>query len=345
MCYEGVRRYYKFKVTMECAVITTYRCNARCGMCNSWANPSKASEEFKPEILEKLPGGMHRLNITGGEPLLREDILEIVRVLDTKTGRLEISTNGYFVDRAMAVAERFPRTTFRVSVEGLPALNDKLRGLEGGFDHAMRTILRLKRLGIADVGFAMTISGDNCRDLLDLYALVAAMDLEFANAVVHNSFYFHKFDNEITNKEEVQEVLLRFIEQLLSSPRANLRKRVKDWFRAYLNLGLLRHVQGLERPIPCGAATDTFFVDPWGRVLACNGSPTPMIMGDLTAQPFEDIWNGERARAVRKQVKECEQNCWMTGTAVPAMRARPWVPLRWVVRNKMRVARGRPLSL
>ena len=195
-------------------------------MCNSWANPSKASEEFKPGILDKLPGGMHRLNITGGEPLLREDILEIVRALDRKTKRLEISTNGYFVDRAVAVAEQFPDITFRVSVEGLPALNDKLRGLEGGFDRAMRTVLRLKRLGIADIGFAMTISGDNCRDLLDLYALVAAMDMEFANAVVHNSFYFHKYDNEITNKEEVQAVLMKFIEQLLNSPRKNLRKKI-----------------------------------------------------------------------------------------------------------------------
>lgn len=330
---------------MECAVITTYRCNARCGMCNSWANPSKASEEFRPEILEKLPGGMQRLNITGGEPLLREDILEIVRILDKKTGRLEISTNGYFVDRAISIGEQFPDITFRVSVEGLPALNDKLRGLESGFDRALRTILRLKRLGIKDIGFAMTISGENCRDLLDLYTLVASLDLEFANAVVHNSFYFHKLDNEITNKEEVEAVLVRFIEQLLRSPRDNVRKRVKDWFRAYLNLGLLRHVQGLQRPIPCAAGTDTFFVDPWGRVLACNGSVAPMIMGDLTSQSFEEIWNGDRARAVRKQVAECSQNCWMTGTAVPAMRGRPWVPFWWVLRNKVRLALGRPLSL
>ena len=109
---------------MECAIITTYRCNAHCCMCHSWENPSRSSEEFDPAILEKIPAGMKRLNITGGEPMLRKDIREIVRILDTKTQRLEISTNGYFYDRIEAVAREFPDITVRVSVEGLPALND-----------------------------------------------------------------------------------------------------------------------------------------------------------------------------------------------------------------------------
>ena len=79
---------------MECAVITTYRCNARCMMCKAWENPSKASEEITPEIIDKIPGGHTRLNITGGEPTLRKDLEDIVAVLDKKTKRLEISTNG-----------------------------------------------------------------------------------------------------------------------------------------------------------------------------------------------------------------------------------------------------------
>jgi len=330
---------------MECAIITTYRCNARCGMCDIWKNPSKASEEFKPEILEKIPAGMQRLNITGGEALLRKDIAEIVRILDKKTKRLEISTNGYFFDRIETIAKEFPDITIRVSVEGLPALNDRLRGIQNGFDHAMRTVLRLKELGIKDIGFAMTISGENCYDLLDLYTLVASMDIEFANAVVHNSFYFHKLNNEIKNKKEIERIMLKFMERLLNSPRKNIKKKIKDWFRAYLNLGLLRHVQGEERPIPCGAGTDTFFLDPWGRVLACNGSVKPMIMGDLKTQTFVDIWGGEQAARAREQVKNCKQNCWMTGTAVPAMRKNPWEPIKWVLRNKFQIAQGKPLRI
>jgi MoaA/NifB/PqqE/SkfB family radical SAM enzyme len=310
-------------------------------MCNSWAHPSRISEEFKPEILEKIPAGMKRLNITGGEPMLRKDIREIVRILDKKSNRLEISTNGYFYDRIEAIAREFPDITVRVSIEGLPALNDSLRGIKDGFDRAMRSILRLKRLGLKDIGFAMTISGENCRDLMDLYTLVALMDVEFANAVIHNSFYFFKEDNRFENVDEIEEVMKGFIAALLRSPRSSLRKRVKDWFRAYLNLGLLRHVQGKQRTIPCGAGTDTFFLDPWGRVLACNGSAEPLIMGDLTTHSFAEIWNSEQAAMVRELVKNCDRDCWMTGTAVPAMRNEPVKPLIWVLRNKLRLLLGK----
>ena len=205
----------------------------------------------------------------------------------------------------------------------------------------MRTVLRLRRMGLEDVGFAMTISGENCRDLLDLYTLVAAMNVEFANAVVHNSFYFFKEDNVIENSAEVEERMKEFITALLRSTRASLRMRVKDWLRAYLNLGLLRHAQGRPRPIPCRAGTDTFFLDPWGRVLACNGSCEPLVMGDLTAQTFEEIWHSEQARLVREQVRDCTRHCWMTGTAVPAMRRAPWKPAWWVLCNKLRTMRGR----
>jgi MoaA/NifB/PqqE/SkfB family radical SAM enzyme len=288
---------------------------------------------------------MQRLNITGGEPMLRKDIEDVVRILDQKSNRLEISTNGFFYEKIEAIAKKFPNITIRVSIEGLPELNDRLRGIKNGFDHALRTILRLKQYGIKDIGFAMTLSGENCRDLLDIYSLVSEMDIEFANAIIHNSFYFYKNDNRIENVKEVQETMIRFMEALLMSPRKNLKRRFKDWFRAYINLGLLLYLKGEKRPMACGAGTDTFFIDPWGQIVACNGSPEPMIMGDLVTQSFDEIWQGDKAEKVRGMVKKCTQNCWMTGTAVPAMRKKPWVPIIWVIKNKIRLYKKLSLEL
>lgn len=330
---------------MECAVITTYRCNAKCGMCNTWQNPSNPFKEFKPEILKKLPHGMKRLNITGGEPFLRNDIEDIVGILSKKSNRLEISTNGYFYQRIEKICKEFPSLTIRVSIEGLPKLNDDLRGIKNGFDRALRAILRLNAMGVKDIGFAMTISGDNCYDLLDLYSLVSTMDIEFANAIVHNSFYFHKYDNSIDNAEKVEEQFIRYIKALLQSNRKSIKRRFKDWFRAYLNLGLLNHLKGNRRAIACGAGTDTFFVDPYGQMLACNGSKEPLVMGDLNHQSFSEIWNSRQADQMRSDVAQCDRNCWMTGTAVPAMRRRPWIPAFWVLKNKLNLALGRPLVL
>jgi MoaA/NifB/PqqE/SkfB family radical SAM enzyme len=309
-------------------------------MCNSWDFPSKSSEEFKPEILEKLPPRISRMNITGGEPALREDLLEIVRILDKRTCHLEISTNGYFTDRLLKVAEEYPHLTFRVSVEGLPRLNDELRGIKNGFDHALRTLLGLKHMGVKDIGLAIVISQNNIHDLLCLYELVSGLGVEFAQATMHNSFYFHKEDNRIENLDLVSETMKEFMIRLLTSRRRSFRMRVKDWFRAYINMGILRYMQGKVRPMPCGAATDFFFLDPWGKVLACNGSAEPWVMGDLTLQEFDAIWNSDEAKKVRQRVTECDRNCWMTGSAVPAMRNRIWVPILWVLRNKIRLMVG-----
>jgi MoaA/NifB/PqqE/SkfB family radical SAM enzyme len=321
---------------VECAVITTYRCNARCQMCDIWRNPTKPSEEFSPDILEKIPPGMVRLNITGGEPLLREDLRDIVAILDTKSDRVEISTNGYFTDRLVAIARQFPEITVRVSIEGLPERNDRLRGIRNGFDHALRSVLRLKELGIHDLGFATVISDQNAADLLDLYHLASGLGVEFSTSTLHNSFYFHKNDNAIADLDVALSHTRGYVDALLRSSRGNLRLRVKDWFRAYLNLGLIRHMLGERRTLPCGAATDTFFVDPWGRVVACNGSPEPWVMGDLNTQSFEEIWRSDQAEEARHKVAACEQNCWMMGTAVPALRRNlPRVAL-WVLRNKIR---------
>jgi MoaA/NifB/PqqE/SkfB family radical SAM enzyme len=309
-------------------------------MCNSWQFPSRSSEEFKPEILNKLPAKISRMNITGGEPALREDLMDIVEILDPRTKHLEISTNGYFTDRLLAVAEAYPHLTFRMSVEGLPKLNDELRGIRDGFDHALRTLLSLKHLGVKDIGLAIVISQNNIQDLLSLYELVSGLGVEFAQATMHNSFYFHKGDNKIENLDLVSETMKEFMVRLLTSKRASLRMRVKDWFRAYINMGILRYMQGKMRTIPCGAATDFFFLDPWGKILACNGSGDPWVMGDLTFQDFDDIWHSEQADKVRRQVAECDRNCWMTGSAVPAMRNKIWLPIMWVLRNKIRLMLG-----
>ena len=330
---------------MESAIIVTYRCNAQCQMCHTWKYPSKVSEEFPPQVLESLPSGQSKINITGGEPTLRKDLLDIVEVLHPKTSRLEIISNGSFPDRLLRVAERYPDMTFRISLEGLPRTSDEIRGLKNGFDNGLRAILGLVDLGVKDVGISMTISDNNVLDLIPFYHFAARMGLEFTQCVPHNSHYFHKHDNEIANMSAWETEVKRFIEALLKSKRRSLRLRVKDWFRAYLNLGLLLHVTEGRRPLTCGAGMDFFFVDPFGDVLPCNGMAEKHSMGSLCEHSFEEIWHSEQAETIRRQVRACDRGCWMIGSAVPAMRRNLLKPVTWVARNKIRLHLGKDVIL
>ena len=148
-------------------VIVTYRCNARCNMCNRYKAPSRPEEELSLDTLAKLPR-MYFTNITGGEPFIRRDLPEIVRELYKKSDRIVISTNGFFTDRILALAEEFPKVGIRVSIEGLQQTNDEIRGLPDGFNRGYETLKKLVDMRHPDVGFGMTVQDRNAPDLVPL---------------------------------------------------------------------------------------------------------------------------------------------------------------------------------
>jgi radical SAM protein with 4Fe4S-binding SPASM domain len=317
---------------VEASIITTYRCQNRCRMCSTWKFPTRPDEEFKPALLHKLPR-LSFCNITGGEPFLRDDIAEIVRILRDKSRRIVISTNGLLTDRILAVAAENPGIGVRVSLEGLAAANDELRGTPGGFDRGLRTLRELKRMGVKDIGFGITVSDRNAKDMLELYRLAKDLGFEFATAVVHNSFYFHKYDNAIRDRGTAAAGFETLCDDLLATGR------VKNWFRAYFNYGLINYIHRRPRLLPCGAGQDIFFLDPWGEILPCNGLEESVwfaSLGNLNERSFKEIWSSAQARRVREQVASCPKNCWMIGTAGPAMKKHILKPAAWVAREKLR---------
>ncbi len=325
------------------SLITTFRCNAKCNMCNIWKNPTKLSEEIDPSFYEKLPNGL-RINITGGEATIRQDIDKIFEVLYPKSVLLELSTNGYNTEKIVELANKYPKILIRVSVEGLPRINDEKRGLKDGFDHALRTMLELKKTKCKNIGFSVVISPDNYKDLLSLYELCVALDVELGNSAVHNSWYFHKADNQIESEEALKQHEL-FVKALLTSKRRCLKDRLKDYGRAYFNRSIHRRLRGDEagyRPA-CGALTDFFFIDPWGNVSPCNGSANQWIIGNIKEDSFENIMKSDKAKEALEKVKNCKRNCTFIVTERHDMVRRPWIPIKWILKNKWRTWRGQDL--
>ncbi len=326
----------------DMCIIVTYRCPMRCQMCNIWQNPTIKEKELTPKELEVLPN-VKFINITGGEPFVREDLEEIVEVAFRKSPRVVISTSGWYEDRIIKLAKRFPNIGIRISIEGLSRKNDELRGREGGFDKGLRILLRLREMGVKDVGFGITVSNHNSEDMLSLYRLAKQLGLEFATAAFHNSYYFHKGDNKITNKDEVCGNFEKLIELQLKE------KHPKSWFRAYFNMGLINYIEGGRRMLPCEAGSANFFVEPYGDVYPCNGLEEKYwkeSMGNIRTTPdFKQIWESEQAERVRAKVRKCPKNCWMVGTASPVMHKYIKYPLRWALKNKLRSLQGKPVCL
>ena len=309
-------------------VIVTYRCNARCNMCNRYKAPSKPEEEISIEAIKKLPQ-MYFTNITGGEPFIRTDLKDIVRELYKKSDRIVISTNGFFTDRIVDLCKEFPNIGIRISIEGLEETNNKIRGLENGFNRGYTTLKKLVEMGMKDVGFGMTVQDANAKDLVSLYNLSDQMNMEFATASLHNSFYFVEAKNIIKDRMMVGQAFEDLVNELLKS------NSPKKWFRAYFNHGLINYIFGQKRLLPCDMAFDTFFVDPYGDVMPCNGTKDKEVMGNINqVSNWEELWNSQQADAVRAKVRHCDRNCWMIGSVSPAMHKYIWVPVMWVLKHK-----------
>lgn len=308
-------------------VIVSYRCNARCNMCKRHQAPSEPGEEISVETIRKLPE-MYFTNITGGEPFIRADLKEIVRELDKKSDRIVISTNGFFTDRIVELCREFPHIGIRISLEGLEKTNNEIRGLPDGFRRGLNTLKKLREMGMKDVGFGMTVQDRNAPELLALYQLSDELNMEFATASLHNSFYFVETGNIIHDRPMVARNFEALINELLRS------RSPKKWFRAYFNHGLINYIYGQKRLLPCNMSFDTFFIDPYGDVMPCNGTEEKEVMGNLKRQSWEELWTSPEAEAVRRKVRCCDRRCWMIGSVSPAMRRYIWVPGLWVARHK-----------
>ena len=315
----------------EVCIILTYRCNAKCNMCDVWHYPTKAGEEIIVEDINKLPSGLRFINITGGEPFIRRDIEDIITAVRKKTNRIVISNNGFFTDRIVQLCTKYPDLGIRISTEGLQKTNDAIRGIPDGFDRTLKTLLTLRRMGINDIGFGMTVQDMNCKDLMPLYELSDALGYEFATATLHNSHYFHKLDNKINDKDMVCNEFSKLIKELLKS------WSLKKWYRAYFNYGLMNYIYGGKRFLPCEMGTESCFIDPSGDVLACNGMDVKVPMGNIREKSFEEIWNSAEADNVRNIVRSCQKQCWMVGSAAPVMKKYLLKPTFWVLKNKIRV--------
>ncbi|WP_254546999.1 TIGR04347 family pseudo-SAM/SPASM protein [Halomarina pelagica] len=149
---------------------TTRRCNLYCTHCYAAADtetaPGELSTEEGKRLLSDLADyGVPVVLFSGGEPLVRDDLAELVAYADERGIRPVLSTNGTLVtpERARRLRDAGLRYA-GVSVDGLPERNDAFRGAEGAFDAAVRGIRACLDAGLK-TGLRYTITERNAADL------------------------------------------------------------------------------------------------------------------------------------------------------------------------------------
>jgi len=161
----------------------TRSCNLRCVHCYSDSEPLKYEGELRTEEALRVVDDLAAFRVpvilwSGGEPLIRRDLLDLVSHAREKGIRSTISTNGTLIDRDMAERIKAAGVSYvGVSLDGIGEVNDAFRGRRGAFRDALAGIRNLMDVG-QKVGLRFTMTRHNIQTLPEIFALIEAEGIQ-----------------------------------------------------------------------------------------------------------------------------------------------------------------------
>jgi MoaA/NifB/PqqE/SkfB family radical SAM enzyme len=285
----------------------TYRCNYRCKSCDVWREQKSmkelSTEEVKAglDVLRRM--GVIEIVFSGGNPLLREDVGEIIGY----ASRYFITTVYDNGSQAVKKINALRKADF-VAIS-LDTLNEKkydyLKGIHGAWKKALNAVQTLHNQGIT-VGVSPTISQLNMHEILDftehftskgipvLYCLYQHDSLE------HPLFQIGEKDKEleIVDKESLAEICDALIEKKTEQKGILITKKMLRVLRTLYSNG--------KRSWECKALQSFFMIDPQGRIAGCHLQEPVATIFDLP-----EVWNSQKLDNLRKKYGECRQCSYM----------------------------------
>jgi MoaA/NifB/PqqE/SkfB family radical SAM enzyme len=319
-------------------------CNARCRMCSIWE--TQHAPLLPISALDALPHTLRDLNLTGGEPFLRDDMAEIGQSARRRlpAARIVVSTNGFLTERILRVAAAWRRDGLRigiaVSVDGIGPMHDRVRGVPGAFRRVIATLRGLRALAYQPRKVAFTVTRDNVRHLAAVHRLARRLGSQFSCTLAQDSPHYFRVEGQADHRAEAP----LLAEQVARVARAELGGfSPRRWARAWYLQLLLETARNGARPLPCRAGRDFFFADWNGMLYPCN--VLPIALGKLGAQATPGELLATAAREGRLQPVDSCRRCWMVCTARTAMR-RAWPQaVRWILAAQARRLTGAAPSL
>jgi MoaA/NifB/PqqE/SkfB family radical SAM enzyme len=181
-------RAYVGRAPLWCSWQVTYRCNFRCRICGYWKEPHSAAEELSVREFQRGAANLARcgsmlINLAGGEPLLRQDLAEIVEALARRHFPF-LTTNGWRTDAGRA-RDLWEAGLWGVSVSldyADARRHDQQRGRPGAFAEALRAVEVFRDSRTAPhqrVNVMAVLTADNQQDLEGVVALAERLGVNF----------------------------------------------------------------------------------------------------------------------------------------------------------------------
>lgn len=317
---------------MKLNYVLTYRCNAKCVMCNIWKK--KESAELTLEEIKKFFSVSDKfswIDLSGGEIFLRDDIVEVNEIILRSCRSLYLlhfATNGFLPEKIIPTVNDIlklkpPKLLMTVSLDGYRQLHDKMRGIPGGFTRAIETFKRLRGMNSRSfkVFLGMTLTEHNLLEVERSFAGFKAEipDLKYEELHINIAQRSgHYYDNMGLSTPDPH-ALYRVIIDMQNKQKRNILSPINYLEKKYLKLSEI-FLQDKRCPQECQALSSSCFIDPSGNVYPCN--MYDKMIGNIKDYEYDlaRLLSTDKAVRLRAEIKDgvCPQ-CWTPCEAYQAI--------------------------
>ncbi|MDD4940218.1 MAG: radical SAM protein [Candidatus Omnitrophica bacterium] len=304
-----------------CVIEVSHKCMLQCKMCNYWKAQDEPAEITNKELfkfvasLKEFVDMPFEMNISGGEPLLKEGILDLIEFIASRDFRFSLVTNAYMINKAVAKRIADSGLSFlAISLDSIEeTTQDFLRGRKGAYWKVMEALGyftgyrgKLRNLIVQTI-----IMEPNLNGILDLahWAQERQLSLSFMaltrpNMIPIDPAWYKKEGSSILWPKDIQKVhsvLDALIELKASGYRIDNPVGQLQRFKLYFS-----DPEKFVRETPCGLGTSIIHINPRGDVhLCCEMEP----IGNIKEADISEIWLSEKGEKVRENIRLCNRNC------------------------------------
>ncbi|MBU1863695.1 MAG: radical SAM protein [Candidatus Omnitrophica bacterium] len=300
-------------------------CMFRCKMCFKWQEDRlvKKGEVVPFDAWKRAIISLKRIvpkpnefviNFGGGEALLRDDILDLVRCASEEGFITNIASNGWLINDHMAqrIAQSGLRT-INLSLDSLREnVHDEMRGQKGAAKQVFSAIDCLRRYSRRlEIGICTVLYDSNMNDILPLIKWVQKNEkvnwivfmaaMQPNNTPVEEKWYEEKFSSLWPQRKRKITRLINYIKWLkwwgwkIQNPYHQL-----DAFKRYFSHPeqfVKNRPCNMDRAVHISATGDIFLCFRWQRI------------GNITTDAIKDVWHSQAAEKVRGDIRQCQDNC------------------------------------
>jgi MoaA/NifB/PqqE/SkfB family radical SAM enzyme len=294
-------------------------------MCNIWDITADKSLETTleqkkrfVESLANLVDSSFEFHLSGGEPLLTDGILDLIKFISDRGYKTNLVTNGFLINENMAKdIVNSGLNTLTLSLDGIISeTHDFIRGIKGSYDRIMRAIEYLdkfRRESRPKISILTIIMERNSDELLNLVEWVnndQRLEMISFQAVTQpfgeetdNSWFAKEKNNFLwpQDSEKTSQIMERLRELRLNGYKIGNHPNHFLHFREYF-----KDPDKFLKKIKCNLGDYEFHIDPYGKTFFCCLTEP---IGNIKDDDISKIWNLPKTQKIRQDVYNCRKNC------------------------------------